>query len=932
MASGEHRIDIVGRADELAAVHAFLAGLDRLPAGLVIHGQAGIGKTTLWRAAIASAPDHGYRVLSTRPAQAEMQLSYAGLADLIAPVLEEGLAKLPSPQRRALEVALVIRDSEGTPPEQAAIAFAFLSLLRLTSVEKPTLLAVDDLQWLDTASMFALTFAARRLRDDRVGFLVAVRPNPLASQSLDLRSWLSELPVREIHVGALSLGALNQIIHSRLDLVLPRPLLQRVHETSGGNPFFALELARALPASRAQLEAGQPLPVGGELRQLLRARIAALPEDTAETLVVVSALQQPTIHQVAKAVGVDPEPRLLSAMNAGLIELGDNRIRFSHPLFASAVYAATTVERRREIHRRLAEVVDDTDERARHLALGAEGPDESVASELENAARLARDRGAPQAGAEMGELAFRLTPAQHSEAAHRRRLDAGSAHFDAGDTGRARSLFEEAAQSAKSDSLRAEALGRLARLHHYSGDQRLAISIFRDCLSSPRVEASVRIDAAIGLATSLYFLREELADALGYARLASQTAAESGQQASLAEALGTQGMIEAVLGRAEAAETLQSALTLEESALKLPVARRPRFSAAVVGVWGDDLDSTWHDLEVVRDQAVAHGDENSLLPFVLTYLSVAGFLTGRWEDALREADAGEETALAAGQPIARAFPLSARALVKAGLGRETEARADAQMAIALAKRGTMFAHMTSLWALALLDLALERPGDVHRNLGPLIEHVDKAGIAEPGSVRFVADDIEALILLGEIADATATLDRFEADARRLGRRSALAASYRCRGLLAMAQGSIGDAMAEFDRSLNELAHLSLPLERARTLLGLGSAQRHARQRRVARETLEAALAAFDQLGASLWSERARTELRRVSGRKRSREDLTPTERRVAELVAEGRTNREVGTALFVTPRTVEGTLSRVYAKLGVRSRTELTRRLVSRLK
>jgi DNA-binding CsgD family transcriptional regulator len=261
------------------------------------------------------------------------------------------------------------------------------------------------------------------------------------------------------------------------------------------------------------------------------------------------------------------------------------------------------------------------------------------------------------------------------------------------------------------------------------------------------------------------------------------------------------------------------------------------------------------------------------------------------------------------------------------LGDEDAARADADEALALAKGGAMFATTTSLWALGLLELALENAAEVHRRLGPLIDRVEAAGIGEPGSIRFVTDDVEALIALGDLEAATAQLERFEMRARRVGRRSVLAAAHRCRGLLAMASGASDVAVAECGRALDELELLPLPFERARTLLGLGAAQRQARQRRAARMTLEEAGAAFDELGASLWSDRTRRELRRISGRAPSRGELTPTERRVAELVAEGRTNKEVAAVLYVAPRTVEGTLSRVYSKLGVRSRTELARRL-----
>ncbi|MDQ3379629.1 MAG: AAA family ATPase [Actinomycetota bacterium] len=919
--------ELVGRDEELGLVLATLADL---PAAVVLEGEAGIGKTCIWRAAVAELAAGGVRVLSSRPAETESQLSYAGLADILDPVLDEAVTALPSPQRRALEVALQRVEPEGGPPDQAAIAFAVLGALRAATETGPVVVAVDDMQWLDPPSLFALGFVAGRLRRETVGFLLALRSGSMERPALELERRLGEERVRLIRLGPLSLGALHHLVQTRLEVALSRPTLQRVYETSSGNAFFALEIARALHERGAEMPAGEPLPVPGELRELLRARLATLPRDSEEALLFAAAMSQATVGLVAEAVEADPLPGLRCSVDAELIELDGERIRFTHPLFASALYSGIDGDRRRKIHRRLATIVTDPEERARHLALCTTDADARVASVLDEAARIARARGAPQAAAELSELAFRLTPQPEAESAHRRRLDAGSAHFEAGDTARALALFGEAAENAHLGSLRAEALARLARVHHYAGDQRVAVELFRRCLADG-ADASVRADAADGLATSLFFLREELPDALSHARSAARLAQEEGNRAALAVALGTQGMIEAVLGRAEAVPTLESAVALEEWTREVPLVRQPSFQLAFARVWMDDFAEARAALEGIRQRAVARGDASSL-PFVLTYLSLAECLSGRWQEAMRAADEGVDVALAASQGIGRAFALSARALVASCLGREEAARSDADEALALAERGAMLATTTSLWALGVLELALENWAEVHRRLGPLVERVEAAGIGEPGSIRFVTDDVEALVALGDLEAARAQLERFEKRARRVGRRSALAAAHRCRGLLATASGTADEAFAEFGRALDELERLPMPFERARTLLALGAAQRRGKQRRAARKTLEEALAAFDELGASLWSERTRRELRRISGRAPSRGELTPTERRVAELVAEGRTNKEVAAALYVAPRTVEGTLSRVYTKLGVRSRTELARRMATRQK
>ena len=248
MTKGALEPEVVGRDAELATVRAFLAEVERLPAALVIEGEAGIGKTTLWRAGIAAAEELGYRVLSARPAEAESQVSYAGLRDLLDPVIERALVDLPPPQRRALEITLLLRDAEVGAPDQAAIAFAVLGAFGGIA-GTPVLVAVDDVQWLDAASASVLAFAFRRLAAAPAAILVARRSGGREAAPLGLdRAFPSEL-LRWLRLGPLSVGATHRLLRERLGVSFPRPALVRLHETSGGNPFYALELGRALEQS-----------------------------------------------------------------------------------------------------------------------------------------------------------------------------------------------------------------------------------------------------------------------------------------------------------------------------------------------------------------------------------------------------------------------------------------------------------------------------------------------------------------------------------------------------------------------------------------------------------------------------------------------------------------------------------------------------------
>jgi DNA-binding CsgD family transcriptional regulator len=910
-------LEVVGRDEELASVREALAQVEKGPTAAIVAGEPGIGKTTLWLAGIAAAENEGFHVLVSRPVEAETQLSYAGLADLLASVPDAVLEELPAPQGRALEVALHRAAAEGEPPDQAAIAFGFLGVLRALGRDGATLVAVDDLQWLDAASAFALRFAARRLRDEAIGLLLAVRTEVEA----EVGGWLPER-TRRIEVGPLSLGALHHLVQTRLDVALPRPVLQRLHEASAGNPFFALELARALHESKSQVEPGRPLPISGELRQLVEDRLTGLPPECETALLFVAAASQPTVELLEDAVGAAVRA-LEPALEAELIELEGERIRLAHPLLASAVYAKAGPNRRRGVHLRLAEVVVDREERAHHLALGTEHADADVAAALDDAARSALGRGAPQSAADLSEQALRLTPAEDTEAAHRRRLEAGAAHFEAGDTRRAHELFAQATDRAPGGAMRAEALNRLARLQVFEGGRREAAALFEQALAEGGDDLELRSEAEEGLAVSYYMLRENLVAAAVHAHSAVEAARRLGRPSALAEALSGQGLVEGLLGRTTAQAAFAEAIKLEHATESLRILRRPSYSHAVYLSWTDDLEAARDQFQELHRRALDRGDESSI-PRLLTHLSGVECVLGNFESAGRWAAESYEAAVQSGQRPYEEYTLAARALVDAHLGIEERVRAEVEEALRDLREPVAYGSSTSRWALGLLELSLDRPREAHEVLGPLVEQCEAEGIVEPGALRFLPLEIEALVALGENDRARAELEQLEERALRLGRRSALAAAYRCRGLLG------DDAFASFGRALDELEGLPMPFERARTLLAFGSAQRRANQRRAAHQTLNEALEAFEALGAALWADRVRAELRRISGRAPSSGELTASEQRVAELVAAGHTNREVAAALYVTPRTVEGTLSRVYSKLGVRSRTELASRWAAR--
>jgi len=905
--------DVVGREDELAAISDFLEA-DGPPCAVVVEGEPGIGKTTVWLAAIEQAEARGLRVLRARPAESESRLAFSSLADLLGPVLEDVLGELPPPQRRALDAALLIDD--GARADRRAVGAGLLSALRALAAQKRVVVAIDDSQWLDPSSAAALQFALRRLRGEPVALVTARRPDGAG----ELEQAFPPERVLCVSVGPLEFLALNAVLHARLETTLPRPLLRRLHQLSGGNPFFALELAQSPDA----LGSGTLPPT---LDALVRGRMTALPEDAQLALLVAAAASQPSVELVENAVG---SPGTLAAAEAeGIVELDHGSIRFTHPLLASGAYSAAEPARRREAHRLLGGLVRDPEERARHLAAGATGPDEKVGAALEAAATRARARGAPAAAAELSEEAAQLTPPE-GEADRRRRLaDAGYYHFESGDSRRALVLLEELAAQLSAGPERASVLTRLARVRSYSDDLGAATELFLQAAAEAGDDRALLARAHEGAAAQLFRQRRRLDESVEHAQRAAELARGLGDDALLALALSSQLLAEATLGRLEAPETLEAALALQPEVENERILGQPVFAAAIARMWWEEPGGVKPTSEQLIDRGRAAGDEGSLA-YVYVMLAQAECLLGDFEQGWRNAEAAREIAEQAGQEAVGGYARAMQALADAHRGREQEAREAAARALELG-RTTELTPVTQFAgsALGLLELSLGRPAEAAEHLAPLVELARAERICEPGLTRYVPDQVDALVELGRLDEAGELLDWYEGNAVRLGRRGATASSRRCRGLLAAARGALDEALADFQAALVDHDAVPLPFDRARTLLFYGAALRRAKRKADARDRLEESAAAFEELSATAFAERARAELARIGGRRRSEGGLTATERQIAGLVAEGRSNKEVAAALFVTVKTVEANLSRVYAKLGLRSRADLARHIAA---
>jgi DNA-binding CsgD family transcriptional regulator len=911
--------EVVGREAELEALRAFLGRVPVGAAGFVLEGEAGMGKTTLWRAAVEQAEEEGLVVLQAQPVESETTLSYAGLADLLAPVLDGVLESLPAVQQRALLQALALGEND-SPLDPRTLRVAVMSALRSVAEERPVLLAIDDSQWLDHASSAALAYGTRRFRSEPIGLLLSRRFG-LESILLEelLRSPAGGLFTR-IEVGVLDVQSLGRAVQHQLGSTLPRPLLAEVHEAAGGNPFYALEIVRTLKRTGASIEAGSPMPLPDTLQKLVRDRVLALPPESRAFLLAVAAHAQPTVAIAEAASGVERGTGLAPALDVGVVELDGERIRFTHPLLAAGVYESANPLRRTEIHARLAELLDDPEARAWQLAAAATGPDEHVAAALADAAQHALARGAPRLAALLLERAAGLT--SDHDAAHGWNVNAAYAHHAAGDTERARVLLDDALVRASARE-RAGLLVALARVRSYDDDIRGANALYRQALAEAEDGSLVEAYAQEGLGGTLFRLRESLGEAVDVSGSAAVIARKLPSAQLEAEALATKAVCEAALGRLEASETASAAAALAKECLDRPILRQPGFAATVVRFWHGDLAGARERYAAMAADAKELGDESSL-PYVHVMLSQIECARGSFQQALREAEEARLSAELAGQRTVLGYALGVRAIAEAHLGDVAAARESADQALELARQTSgVPAWIFATWAAGQLELARGDAAAAATALRQLLEHHMRESICEPGALPFLPDAVEALITGGELDQAASILDWYAEASARLDRPRAIAVGRRLRGLLLAAHGDLEGALEESEQSVVALAAADDTFERARSLLALGVAQRRAKRRREARATLEEALAVFERIGAALWAERARNELKRISGRAATPGALTPAEERVAILVAEGRTNKEVAAALFLSERTVEGHLAHIFGKLGVRNRREI---------
>ena len=884
----------------------------------MLEGEAGIGKTTLWSAAAERARERGFHVAVVRAAAAETQLAFGAIGDLIEPVRGRVLDVLPEPQRHALAIALLLESSD-EPPDARALGLALVTALRELCREQPLVVAADDVQWMDPPSAALLAFAARRLAAEPVVWLVTLRAEPGAPVPFELDRALAPERLRRLRLGPLSIGALASLLRERLGVTFTRPVLRRLEQTSGGNPFFALELAGALNERAGSIDTTGDLPVPHNLRMLVSDRFDRLPAATRESLVAAAQAADPTLQLLEHALGRDPA--LGPALDARIVEVDAGHVRFTHPLLAATLVDEAAPAYLRTVHARLAAVVSDPERRARHLVAAADGPDERVAAEVEQAAVQARRRGAPSTAGELAEQALKLTPEGDTAGRARRAAAAGSYFSDAGMAERAQQFLREAVALSLPGRERAYALLELVDTAH-------SLRVAEKAELAERAVAEGAGDDLVLARAELVRMwlahfRRDFQTALAHGRTALAHALLAGEHHRVLEAHGAVARYEAVLAEGDPDATLDTALRYERE-LGLAESRwTPLIEYANVLTWRDELDRARELMTHRLEWTIDTGDDQ-IRCVVLNALASIEQRAGDWQRAQAYANEAVEVATHAGFDQNGAHALLARGKTAALLGDLERGRSLLEEAKLLAADfGDEWVEIHSAVALGALEVSAGHYTEAAGAVEGLSDRLDAIGIREPGYVPFESDAIEALVALGRLDEAEKLIERLAQLGLPLDRPRTLAAAARGRGLLLGARGDPAAAIAAFDEALGLLERLQDPFERGRTLLARGTVERRARQRANARASLEQAREIFAELGAGAWVARANAELGRLGGRTTSPTELTTTERQVAELVAQGLTNKETAAALFVSVRAVEANLTRIYSKLGIRSRAEL---------
>jgi DNA-binding CsgD family transcriptional regulator len=910
---------LFGREDPLRVVNDLL-----LQGGnAVTVGDPGAGKSSLLRVAAQLGKLHGRRVFSVTPTQFDQGLPFAGLAELIGQLPRGADSALPGPQRRALAVALQRADPSGREVDALAVPLAVRGLLTQLTESGPVALIIDDVQWLDQASAGSLSFALRRMPagPHRLSVLAATRPE---GTDTDLIRCLPD-PRHELVLPPLADWAIGLLLRKRLGPRWTPPLSAGVAAASGGNPFLALEIARAMQGDGSSLRGRSrhghdPVPpVPPSRAELLRDRVAQLPQDSREVLLLVSAAGRLTVTQLQR---VAEQAQLWTALEAAAdadmaIVGAESVVAFTHPLLASAIYDAASPAGRRHAHRVLADGLDDPVERARHRSRSIIAPNEKVADELEQAAEISRGRGATHLAGELMEAAALATPPAADAARFQRCLRAVSAYFGAGDVTAAHAALDDASALAADPEQQAQVLvWRIKLSDQHVGTGPLA----EQAVQLAPKGTGVRAEILLSLCT-LNRMHGNGDDALRLGRMAVEEAATVQRPDVQLTALNELLACERHWGEGQPEQSLREIERLVKSS-------EPDLPGGQVA-WTRGFFAAWNDETAeahVRDgiKAAVEAGRYGGLSELYICLVLLLIRQSRVQDAQTALDEADRSGAWAASSLQEDM---ARILVNEYAGDLDGARELAQSAVTRSRTGG-----STYWLggfLAQLGFVETSARNWHAALTALREVADifaTTKMVDLEQLLWGVDYADAGLQAGAMQDVEAAITILRRQGA-AGRPEATIAANRCQALLAAARGDADDAMSQL-RAIVDQPRSECPFEAARSRLALGQAYRRAGHKGLASEALNTAAGAFEELGIPRWAERARDEADRV-GLHPTTGILTATERRVAELVGSGRSNQETAAELFISAKTVEANLTRIYRKLSIRSRTELARHMTT---
>jgi DNA-binding CsgD family transcriptional regulator len=889
---------VVGRDGERGRVEQFLDAPPVDSPCLVIVGEAGIGKSTLWSYGVGRARAAGHRVLRSRPTQDEFREPAAGLADLFDRIDAE-------PDTPLATHVTAITSADTRPAERGRHT---MHALRILSESGPVLIAVDDLHWLDTVSAKAIRFALTRLTDERVRLLATAR---LATSGDDSRLVIAT-DAQLLEVGPMPVQVLRRVLAGQVSAITA-PELMRAHELSNGNPMLAVELVRFW-------QRGGRGTIDLEPFHALADRMAELSTD-ATTVARVLALCGPArLGVIERASDVAEFAAAVRAgVEAGILQIEDDfTLRYTHALYASAVVASMTVLDRAAIHARLAVVVPDPDVRARHLAHGTPDPDEAIAAQVDAAASGLARRGAYDLAAHLAGESVRLTPGERCDALADRALREAVFRAASGDAARALASAEHLVATLRQGPQRAEALALRVFLHSADGERFL-----HEALEYAGSDEVLRAQALDLLGWQVGFYCGRLDEGIAYSTSALDISTRLGATDVTMCAEATLSICWALKGRPRE-DLMDHAIALDTEKSAAPLGRWPPVFRARQLLWAGYLDEARFVFEQMRRRAVTLGSEFQR-PYRLYELALVDIAAGDLEGARRCGEDALESARDAGNEQATAWVAYALGLIAAYQGDDDGAHwaavliTDWQAATNETPRRTMADEVLGTLAASQGDWA-----DALRHFERALQVLDAMGFAHPGARPALPRAIEAATMLGDVARCTALTERLAAQAMTLDAPWVDAQVDYARGQLAALNSANEEATELLADAAESLGRTGYRLDAARVHLTLARVWLRAGQRSRARNCAERARAEFARAPAPPWALAAEDVAQRC-GSQPTGAELTAAEVEIAALIAAGRTNREIAAQLFVAVSTVEAHLTRIYRKLDLRGRTALTR-------